>query len=77
MSVLYLMALVGVGASILWLTWEAVSSAARPVPWQSPTRALTLVRAAERREHSLPFVGNDRRKTADEDAQRADERLVA
>jgi len=77
LSLLYLMALVGVGALILWLTWEAVASVARPVPWQSPTRALALAQTAERREQSLPFVGHERRKTADEQAHTERERLAA
>lgn len=77
MSALYLMALVGVAAAILWLTWEAVTSVARRSPWESPTRALALVQTVDRREQSLPFVGGDRRMSAGHIRDTERDRLAA
>lgn len=77
MSALYLMALIGVGVAILSAAWEAVSSVARPSPWESPMRALVLVRTVDRREQSLPFVGSDRRDRVGELQDSQHDRLAA
>jgi len=76
-SALYLMALIGVGVGILSAAWEAVSSVARPSRWESPMRALVLVRTVDRREHSLPFVGDDRRHHTGESQNSQHDRLAA
>jgi len=75
LSALYLTALAGVAVAILGLAWDAVASVARRPPWESSLRALTLVRTADRREHPLPFVGEDRRASAFQDTGR--DRLAA
>lgn len=77
MSALYLMALIGVGVAILSAAWEAVSSVARPSRWESPMRALVLVRTVDRREQSLPFVGSDRRDRVGESQDSQHDRLAA
>jgi hypothetical protein len=76
LSAVYLVALVGVGVSILWLLVEAVTSVSRKPRWETQVfRSLTLVPAEDRRKEQLPFVGVDRRKelaaTAAEDRKAA------
>jgi hypothetical protein len=63
LSAVYLVALVGVGISILWLLVDAVLSVSRRPRWETlQFRSLTLVSTAERRQHELPYVGAERRK---------------
>ena len=62
LSAVYLIALVGVGVSILWLLVEAVVSVSRKPCWETQVfRSLTLVPTEERRKEQLPFVGVNRR----------------
>ncbi len=62
MSAVYLIALLGVGVSILWLLVEAVMSVSRKPSWETQVfRSLTLVPTEERRKEQLPFVGVNRR----------------
>ncbi|HEX6722470.1 MAG TPA: hypothetical protein VF107_12945 [Burkholderiaceae bacterium] len=77
MSAVYLVALVGVGVSILWLALDAVISVSRKPRWETfAPRVLTLVHSEERRTQSMPFVGADRRKSGDTGYDE-DGRLVA
>ena len=64
LSAVYLVALVGVGISILWLLVDAVLSVSRRPRWETlQFRSLTLVSADERRQQELPYVGAERRKS--------------
>jgi hypothetical protein len=66
LSAVYLVALVGVGISILWLLVDAVVSVSRRPRWETlQFRSLTLVSTPERRQHELPYVGAERRKAPD------------
>jgi len=77
-SAVYLVALVGVGVSILWLAVDAVISVSRKPRWETfAPRSLTLVRTEERRTQSMPFVGADRRKSPGDDTGYDEGRLVA
>lgn len=77
MSAVYLVALVGVGVSILWLLVDAVISVSRKPRWELfAPRTLTLVRTEERRTQSMPFVGAERRNAGDTGYDE-DGRLVA
>src|SRR5688572_11540963 len=59
-SAVYLVALVGVGVSILWLAIDAVISVSRKPRWETlAPRTLTLVKSEERRTQSMPFIGAD------------------
>jgi len=65
-SAVYLVALVGVGVSILWLAIDAVISVSRKPRWETfAPRTLTLVKSDERRTQSMPFIGADRRQSGD------------
>lgn len=78
MSAVYLVALVGVGVSILWLLLDAVISVSRKPRWETfAARTLTLVQAPERRTQSMPFVGAERRKAEGDTGFDDGERLVA
>ncbi len=79
MSAVYLVALVGVGVSILWLALDAVISVSRKPRWETfAPRTLTLVQTPERRTQSMPFVGAERRNTTgDTGFDDGEERLVA
>jgi hypothetical protein len=78
-SAVYLVALVGVGVSILWLALDAVISVSRKPRWETfAPRTLTLVQTPERRTQSMPFVGAERRNTTgDTGFDDGEERLVA
>ncbi|HET9208269.1 MAG TPA: hypothetical protein VFO28_18660 [Burkholderiaceae bacterium] len=78
MSAVYLVALVGVGVSILWLAIDAVISVSRKPQWETlAPRTLTLVKTEERRTQPMPFVGADRRNSAGHTGYDEDGRLVA
>lgn len=78
MSAVYLVALVGVGISILWLLFDAVISVSRKPRWETfAPRALTLVKAQERRTQSMPFIGAERRKSSGDTGYDDVDRLVA
>lgn len=64
MSVIYLIALVGVGLAIATLTLDAVLSVSRKPRWAEPQAHLRLhvVPIVDRREQDLPFVGPGRRQ---------------
>ena len=65
MSAVYLVALLGVGASILWLLIDAVMSVSRKPRWEAQVfGSLSLVPTEDRRKQDLPFVGVDRRRAA-------------
>ena len=75
-SAVYLVALVGVAVSILWLAIDAVISVSRKPRWETfAPRTLMLVHTEERRTQAMPFVGVDRRKAPSEDSE--EDRLVA
>jgi len=65
LSYIYLVALGAVGATILAMVFDAVLSVSRKPKWESIERPLSLVAVTERRTQSLPFVGTDRRRAAD------------
>jgi hypothetical protein len=76
LSAVYLVALVGVGVSILWVLVDAVMSVSRKPNWEKQVfRSLTLMPTEDRRKQDLPFVGAERRKSraasADEEARKA------
>jgi hypothetical protein len=76
-SAVYLVALLGVAVSILWLAIDAVISVSRKPRWETfAPRTLMLVHTEERRTQSMPFVGADRRRAAGEESSE-DDRLVA
>ncbi len=78
MSAVYLVALVGVGVSILWLALDAVISVSRKPRWETfAPRVLTLVQTSECRTRSMPFVGAERRKATGDTGYDDEERLVA
>ena len=77
MSAVYLLALLGVSVSILWLLVDAVMSVSRKPRWETQVfRSLTLVATEDRRKQDLPFVGADRRQ-ASAAAAREDDRKAA
>ena len=77
LSAVYLLALLGVSVSILWLLADAVISVSRKPRWEAQVfRSLKLVTTEDRRKESLPFIGADRRH-APADAPREDVRKVA
>jgi hypothetical protein len=77
-SVVYLVALVGVGVSILWLAVDAVISVSRKPRWETfAPRALTLVHPKDRRSQPMPFVGADRRVPSGDTRFDEEGRLVA
>jgi hypothetical protein len=78
LSFIYLLALVGVSASILWLLVDAVMSVTRKPSWEvAPIRSFMLVTTEERRTQSPPFIGVDRRLPQANAAANEEERLVA
>ena len=75
-SAVYLVALVGVAVSMLWLAIDAVISVSRKPRWEAfAPRTLVLVHTDERRTQSMPFVGAERRKAASENSE--EDSLVA
>jgi hypothetical protein len=63
LSAVYLVALMGVAVSILWVLVDAVMSVSRKPRWEAQVfHSLTLVPTEDRRKQDLPFVGVDRRK---------------
>lgn len=72
MSMIYLVALVGVGIALLMVTAEAVRSVSRRPQWSQPVFAKSsfhLVETVDRRQSQLPFVGTDRRSSASTEAE--------
>lgn len=72
MSMIYLVALVGVGIALLLVTVEAVRSVSRRPEWSRPVFAKStfrLVETVDRRQSQLPFVGTDRRGPATPEAE--------
>ncbi len=72
MSMIYLVALVGVGIALLLATVEAVLSVSRRPKWSQPVFAKSsfhLVETVDRRQSQLPFVGKDRRDSAATEAE--------
>jgi len=68
LSVIYLIALVGVGLAITALTLDSIVSVARKPRWAEDIARpmLQVVPVVDRREQSLPFVGADRRRQTPE-----------
>jgi len=65
LSLIYLVALIGVCVVLVAGLADAVWSVSRKRSWGQPTaRELTLVTTVERRTQNLPFVGRDRRRAA-------------
>jgi len=64
LSLVYLVALIAVSATLLAALAEAVWSVSRKPVWGQPANVLTLVRTVERRTQDLPFVGAERRRAA-------------
>ena len=78
MSAVYLVALLGVGISILWVLFDAVISVSRKPRWETfAARTLTLVKTEDRRTQSMPFVGAERRRTPGNAGYNEEGRLVA
>ena len=64
MSILYLLALVGVGIALIAALVEAVLSVSRKPDWSASPTHLHLVSTVDRRAQQLRFVGADRRSAA-------------
>lgn len=64
MSVIYLLALAGVGLAVVVLSVDAILAVARKPGWQEAVArpSLQAVATDERRKLALPFVGADRRR---------------
>ncbi len=67
MSIVYLIALIGVAAMLLMLCFESLRSVAVKPVWQTapayqPKPALQLAEYEDRRTQDLPFVGKERRR---------------
>ena len=62
MSIVYLIALAAVCVVFSGVLLEAVASVSRKPVWPSTPHTLALVETVDRREHQLPFVGQERRE---------------
>jgi hypothetical protein len=77
LTAVYLVALVGVAVSILWVLADAVMSVSRKPHWETQVfRSVTLVPTEDRRKQNLPFVGVDRRKARAAQASAADRKVA-
>jgi len=64
LSLIYLIALIGVSLALLGALAESVWSVSRKPAWSQPRHAFSVVTTVERRAQALPFVGADRRHAA-------------
>lgn len=78
MSIVYLLALAAFCMVLFGVLFEGVVSVSRKPVWGRGARMLSLVETEDRRDHQLPFVGQDRRqaeihKQSQVDAEEASE----
>ena len=76
LSVVYLVALIGVSVALLGALADTVWSLSRKPAWRAPRHGLSAVVTLERRAQALPFVGADRRTEAKDSHSEVD-RLAA
>jgi uncharacterized membrane protein len=69
MSLFYVVALVGVALMLLALIVDAVWSVSRKPRWGDVRVRLTVVETIDRRTQKLPFIGAERRRSAQAAAQ--------